>query len=107
MIVAGSSLEVLPVAGLPMRNGSRVLENYVPDVDATVITREEYLGGILKLLEDKRGAIEALNRDELHRVWILRKVLSALSPVEAMELMLDKLARTKGNRDFLDGMAIG
>jgi transcription termination factor Rho len=48
-----------------------------------------------------------LNRDELHRVWILRKVLSALSPVEAMELMLDKLARTKGNRDFLDGMAIG
>jgi transcription termination factor Rho len=48
-----------------------------------------------------------LNREELHRVWILRKVLSALSPVEAMELMLDKLARTKGNRDFLDGMAIG
>jgi transcription termination factor Rho len=48
-----------------------------------------------------------LHRDELHRVWILRKVLSALSPVEAMELMLDKLAKTKGNRDFLDGMAIG
>ncbi len=48
-----------------------------------------------------------LPRDELHRVWILRKVLSALSPVEAMELMLDKLAKTKGNRDFLDGMAVG
>ena len=48
-----------------------------------------------------------LNREELHRVWILRKVLSALSSVEAMELMLDKLAKTKGNRDFLDGMAVG
>ena len=48
-----------------------------------------------------------LNRDELHRVWILRKVLSALSPVEAMELMLDKLAKTKSNRDFLDGMSVG
>ncbi len=48
-----------------------------------------------------------LAREELHRVWILRKVLSPLSPVEAMELMLDKLAKTKSNRDFLDGMAIG
>ncbi len=48
-----------------------------------------------------------LSRDELQRVWILRKVLSPLSPVEAMELILDKLGKTKGNKDFLDGMAIG
>jgi len=48
-----------------------------------------------------------LTRDELQRVWILRKVLSPLSQVEAMELILDKLGKTKGNKDFLDGMAIG
>jgi len=48
-----------------------------------------------------------LGRDELQRVWILRKVLSPLSQVEAMELILDKLGKTKGNKDFLDGMAIG
>ena len=48
-----------------------------------------------------------LPRDELSRVWILRKVLSPLSQVEAMELILDKLGKTKSNRDFLDGMAIG
>jgi len=48
-----------------------------------------------------------LERDELQRVWILRKVLSPLSQVEAMELILDKLGKTKGNKDFLDGMAIG
>jgi transcription termination factor Rho len=48
-----------------------------------------------------------LPRDELHRVWILRKVLSPLSQVEAMELILDKLAKTKGNKDFLDNMAVG
>jgi transcription termination factor Rho len=47
-----------------------------------------------------------LPRDELGRVWILRKVLSPLSPVEAMELILDKLAKTKSNKDFLDGMAV-
>jgi transcription termination factor Rho len=48
-----------------------------------------------------------LPRDELSRVWILRKVLSPLSPVEAMELILDKLGKTKGNKDFLTGMAVG
>jgi len=48
-----------------------------------------------------------LPREELHRVWILRKVLSPLSQVEAMELILDKLGKTKGNKDFLDGMAVG
>jgi transcription termination factor Rho len=48
-----------------------------------------------------------LPRDELNKVWILRKVLSPLSQVEAMELILDKLGKTKGNRDFLDGMAVG
>jgi transcription termination factor Rho len=47
-----------------------------------------------------------LDRDELHRVWILRKVLSPLPPVEAMELILDKLAKTKANREFLDGMSV-
>ncbi len=48
-----------------------------------------------------------LPRDELSRVWILRKVLSPLSQVEAMELILDKLAKTKSNKEFLDGMAVG
>jgi transcription termination factor Rho len=47
-----------------------------------------------------------LPRDELSRVWILRKVLSPLPPVEAMELILDKLAKTKANRAFLDGMTV-
>ena len=48
-----------------------------------------------------------LTRDELNRVWILRKVLSPLSAVEAMELMLDKLAKTRHNRDFLESMSAG
>jgi transcription termination factor Rho len=47
-----------------------------------------------------------LPRDELNRVWILRKVLSPLPPVEAMELILDKLGKTKSNKDFLDGMTV-
>ncbi len=46
-----------------------------------------------------------LLKEELNRVWILRKVLNPLSPVEAMELMLERLAKTKSNRDFLESMS--
>jgi len=45
-----------------------------------------------------------LTREELNRVWVLRKVLNPLSPVESMELLLDKLGRTKSNGDFLSAM---
>jgi len=43
-------------------------------------------------------------RDDLNRIWVLRKVLNPLSPVEAMELLLDKMGKTKNNADFLSAM---
>jgi transcription termination factor Rho len=43
-------------------------------------------------------------KDDLNRIWVLRKVLTPLSPVEAMELLLDKLGKTKTNADFLAAM---
>jgi transcription termination factor Rho len=46
-----------------------------------------------------------LPKEELNRIWVLRKVLNSLSPVEAMELMLERLAKTKANREFLDSMS--
>ncbi|HSF18462.1 MAG TPA: transcription termination factor Rho [Vicinamibacteria bacterium] len=46
-----------------------------------------------------------LSKDELNRVWILRKVLSPLSQVEAMELLLDKMGKTKDNQEFLSSMS--
>ncbi|MEE9180090.1 MAG: transcription termination factor Rho [Vicinamibacteria bacterium] len=46
-----------------------------------------------------------LPKDEINRVWILRKVLSPLSPVEAMELLLDKMIKTKSNSEFLASMS--
>ena len=42
--------------------------------------------------------------DDLNRIWILRKLLSPLNTVDAMEFLLDKLAGTKNNADFLDSM---
>ena len=46
-----------------------------------------------------------LSREVLNRVWILRKVLNPLSPVETMELLLDKLSKTRGNAEFLAAMS--
>jgi transcription termination factor Rho len=43
--------------------------------------------------------------DELNRIWVLRKVLSPLSTVEAMELLLGRLVKTKANSEFLSSMA--
>jgi transcription termination factor Rho len=43
-------------------------------------------------------------REDLNRIWILRKVLSQLSVVEAMEFLLDKMRGTKTNKEFLESM---
>ncbi len=44
---------------------------------------------------------------DLSRIYVLRKVLSHLNEVEAMELLLDRMAKTKSNADFLDAMSKG
>ena len=48
-----------------------------------------------------------LPKEELNRVWVLRKVLTPLSPTEAMELLLSKMGKTKTNAEFLAAMAAG
>ena len=45
-----------------------------------------------------------LDKETLTRVWILRKLLSALNPVDSLEFLLDKMSGTKNNQDFLDSM---
>jgi transcription termination factor Rho len=44
-------------------------------------------------------------KEELNRVWVLRKVLNPLSAVESMELLLDKLGKTRSNAEFLASMS--
>ena len=45
-----------------------------------------------------------LTREVLNRVWILRKLLSQLNTVEAMEFLMDKMQGTKNNQEFLESM---
>ena len=58
------------------------------DVNRTGTRREELL----------------MKEDDLSKIWILRKILSDFSPVEAMEFLLDKMRGTKNNKDFLTNM---
>lgn len=43
--------------------------------------------------------------DVLNRVWILRKILAPMSPIDSMEFLLDKMRGSKSNKDFLNGMS--
>jgi len=44
-------------------------------------------------------------KENLNRIWILRKLLSQLNAVEAMEFVLDKVQGTKDNGEFLTSMS--
>ena len=45
-----------------------------------------------------------VDRDRLNKMWILRKVLSPLGTMEAMEFLMDKIGGTKTNQEFLQSM---
>jgi transcription termination factor Rho len=46
-----------------------------------------------------------LSEDALNRVWILRKILSPMSPIDSMEFLLDKMKGSKDNKDFFESMS--
>jgi len=45
-----------------------------------------------------------LDSETLNRVWILRKLLSSLNPVDTLEFILEKMSGTKNNKKFLESM---
>src|SRR5262249_23175664 len=48
-----------------------------------------------------------MDPEEIRRMYILRKVLSDMNPVEAMELLTSRMSRTKSNAEFLGSMNLG
>src|ERR1700746_7503 len=110
-IEEGGSLTIIGTA--PVETGSRMDDVIFEEFKGTG-NMEVYLD---RKLADKRTfpAIDIqrsgtrkeellLAPEELNKVWILRKVLSSLTPIEAMELLLEKLGATKSNKDFLKSM---
>ena len=46
-----------------------------------------------------------IGRKDLSRIWILRKLMAEMTTIESMEFLLDRIGRTKSNREFLDSMS--
>jgi len=45
-----------------------------------------------------------ISKEDLNRIWVMRRVLNPLSPVEQMEVVLERLGKTKNNAEFLASM---
>lgn len=110
-IEEGGSLTIIATALVD--TGSRMDEvifeefkgtgNMELQLDRTLFQRRIYPAIDIKRSNTRKEEL-LLDRKELQRVWILRKVLNELNSVEAMELLLEKISKTSTNDEFLGGM---
>jgi len=45
-----------------------------------------------------------VKNDELQKIWLMRKALGDLDSAEAMTLLIDRMKKTKSNKEFLENM---
>ncbi|MCD6228805.1 MAG: transcription termination factor Rho [Candidatus Omnitrophica bacterium] len=69
-------------------------------LDRNIFQRRIYPSIDIKRSNTRREEL-LLHPDELQRIWILRKALNDLNSVEALELLIEKLSKTKNNVEFL------
>ncbi len=107
-IEEGGSLTIIATALVD--TGSRMDEvifeefkgtgNMELQMDRTLFQKRVYPAIDIKRSNTRKEEL-LVHADELQRIWIMRKVLSELNTVEAMELLVEKLAKTKTNAEFL------
>jgi transcription termination factor Rho len=110
-IEEGGSLTIIATALI--ETGSRMDEVIFEEFKGTgnmevVLTRELADKRIFPAIDVNRSGTRheelLLSPDELNRIWVLRKLLSDYSPVDAMDFLLDKMRGTKSNKEFLKAM---
>jgi len=69
-------------------------------LDRSIFQRRVYPSIDIKRSNTRREEL-LIHPDELQRIWVLRKALNELSSVEALELLIEKLSKTKNNVEFL------
>jgi len=107
-IEEGGSLTIIATALVD--TGSRMDEvifeefkgtgNMELQMDRTLFQKRVYPAIDIKRSNTRKEEL-LVHADELKRIWLMRKVLNELNTVEAMELLVDKLAKTKTNAEFL------
>ena len=66
--------------------------------------RKMSLAGFAFLSLLQKDLLRLMSKEELQRVWILRKFMSDMNSVEAMEFLLDRMKGTRNNEEFLVSM---
>ena len=69
-------------------------------LDRSIFQKRIYPAVDIKHSNTRREEL-LIHPDELKRIWVLRKALNELSSVEALELLIEKLSKTKNNVEFL------
>ena len=110
-IEEGGSLTIIATALVD--TGSRMDEvifeefkgtgNMELQLDRTLFQRRIYPAIDVKKSNTRKEDM-LLHKDQLPLIWVLRKVLNELNPAEAMELLINRLAKTKSNAEFLLSM---
>ena len=75
-------------------------------LDRNLFQRRIYPAIDIKRSNTRKEELLVVN-DDLAKIWILRKVLNELNSTEAMELLIEKLSKTKTNKEFLKSMNKG
>ncbi len=111
-IEEGGSLTILATALID--TGSRMDEvifeefkgtgNMELQLDRTLFQKRIYPAIDIKKSNTRKEDL-LMHPDELQRVWLLRKVLNELNPTEAMELLIERIKKTKSNAEFLLSMS--
>ncbi len=73
-------------------------------LDRNLFQRRIYPAIDIRRSNTRREELLIVN-DELQKIWVLRKVLHEMDPVQAMELLIDRLSKTKSNQEFLASLA--
>ncbi|MDP1852808.1 MAG: transcription termination factor Rho [Candidatus Omnitrophota bacterium] len=72
-------------------------------LDRNLFQRRIYPAIDIKRSNTRREEL-LIKGDDLQKIWILRKVLNDLNSAEAMELLIDRMSKTKNNKEFLASM---
>ncbi len=105
----GGSLTIIATALVD--TGSRMDEvifeefkgNMELQLDRNLFQRRIYPAIDIKRSNTRREEL-LIDKDDLPKIWLLRKVLNDLNSAEAMELLIDKFLKTKTNKEFLKSM---
>ncbi len=110
-IEEGGSLTI--IASALIETGSRMDEVIFEEFKGTgnmelVLDRKMAEKRIFPAIDVKKSGTRKedllLDADTLNRVWILRKLLSAMNPADGVEFLIDKMKHHKTNKDFFESM---